>query len=57
MKKLLNFENCYSFVSMYLLNSLLFGCEGLDVNYEVEDEFLFDIVNDEDEIVLFLDVL
>lgn len=42
---------------MYLLNSLLFGCEGLDVNYEVEDEFLFDIVNDEDEIVLFLDVL
>lgn len=56
LKKLLDLENRHSLVSMHSLNSLLSGCEGLDANYEVEDEPLFDTANDEDETVSSLDV-
>ena len=56
LKKLQYLENRHSFVSMLSLNSLLSGCEGLDANYEVEDEPIFDNANDEDEAVSSLGV-
>ncbi|XP_022801988.1 multidrug resistance-associated protein 1-like isoform X2 [Stylophora pistillata] len=56
LKKLQYLENRHSFVSLLSLNSLLSGCEGLDANYAVEDEPIFDNANDEDEAVSSLGV-
>ena len=41
-KQLQKLEHRDSFASMRSLNSFLSVCEGLDANYEVEDESLFD---------------
>lgn len=34
---------------MCFLNSFLFGCEGMDVDYMLEDDFLLDIEFNEDD--------